>query len=39
MSLPGSSASRNRSCATIRLALTSFTSSPRKMILSFRSLE
>ena len=28
-----------RSCDTISPALTSFTSSPRKMILSFRSLE
>ena len=35
----GSSDSKNNNCATTRLAVTSFTSSPRKMILSFNNLE
>jgi len=37
--LLGSSASRNNICATIIFAETSVTSSPRKMILSFKSRE
>ena len=39
ISFEGSSDSRNNNCAITRLAVASFTSSPRKMILSFSNLE